>query len=710
MTTFAEWTATPASSNVVRWILNSAGDALAQTFKPTANFDLTVLNVVCSKNLSPGTINVRIEGIDTGTGKPDGVTLASTTINGNDAAETGGGSGTGEYVVCTFSSPATLTEGVEYALIMQGDDCDATNKFSSHRSSVGGELDYSDGDGWFSTDDGATWGTHDASNDTLFQAMGGFNPTTVTPTDLQHSKKLVAVGNNEIWYESSSGTMAELAATDIDCSELLNMFEAYGKVFVVNNTNLKVADFQNVKITTTNIGANPPDPGTVLTGGSSGAKMVVDYITALSSASVLYGQSIATATFTNGETVTGTDDDSNAISFTTTIEVAGPFWYDWTVYGNSTDYGAMPPAATLGCNYRGRAVIAGNPQLPHQWYMSRQARPHDFLYGINDAQSAVAGNNADAGEIGDSPTALIPYKDDWLIVGCASTCWIFTGDPTNGGSLDELDLTTGIFGAQSWCWGKEGELYFWGVNGIYKVQLPGGTPVCVSEIRLPKLIDDEAASPETHRITFSYDKRRAGISIMITALADGSNSCYWYDLRTDGFFPESFPDVCGTYSSIDYDSIDPDFKDVMYGCQDGYIRAFDDSSKDDDVTSSTQAIDSNVTFGPFLLSDFATNEGKITGLDIILGGGGSGGSQSNSDGATYELYTARSAEKVLELMSAGTSIKAAGTITGPGRGRETFRKKIRGVYGGIKLKNATASQTWALEQLLINVSKAGGLR
>jgi hypothetical protein len=135
----------------------------------------------------------------------------------------------------------------------------------------------------------------------------------------------------------------------------------------------------------------------------------------------------------------------------------------------------------------------------------------------------------------------------------------------------------------------------------------------------------------------------------------------------------------------------------------------DDSEKDDDITSGTQAIVSYVTFGPFLLSDFASNEGKITGLDIVLAGGGVGGSQPDSDGATYELYTAKSAEQVLEFMAAGT-MKASGTITGPGRDRKTFRKKIRGVYGGIKLFNATAEQTWALEQILIKVSKAGGLR
>jgi len=320
----------------------------------------------------------------------------------------------------------------------------------------------------------------------------------------------------------------------------------------------------------------------------------------------------------------------------------------------------------------------------------------------------VAGNNTDAGEIGDIVTALIPYKDDFMIFGCASTMWYMTGDPTSGGSLDELDLTTGIFGAQSWCWGEDGELYFWGVNGIYKVKLPGGVPQCISQIRLPKLVDDEAADPSTHRIVMSYDKRRSGIQISVTLLSDGSNSCYWYDLRTDGFFPESYPDECGVFSSIEYEAVDPAFKQVMYGCKDGYIRFADDSEKDDDAGDTDTAISSYVTFGPFLLSNSAANEGKITGLDVILGSGSDGG--TDSDGASYELYVGKSAQEVLKKMIAGTPISAAGTESNSGRSRQTFRKKVRGVYGGLKLKNVTAAQTWALEQILINISKAGRLR
>ena len=643
---------------------------------------------------------------DDGTGKPTGPELASgsvlRSVVPDDAVPF-------DWVSFTFAVPALLLTGVTYVVTCSAPTITQNSSYGITWEASGGD-EYAGGLMGYSTDSGSSWLTRTA--DKSFEISGEFSPLGVVPTDVVYTKKLVAVGNNQLWYEQAAGVMVELtsATDDIDCSNLLNIFEGYGKVFVANKDNLKVADFQNSKITTADVvsGGVYPQFGVLLTGGSSGAAMVVDYITSLSGACTIYGTSITAATFTSGETVTGTNPDESSVSFATnSIEVAAPHWYDWTPYGNDSTFGAMPSRATLGCLFRGRAVISGNNLAPHQWYMSRQADPFNWLYGINDAQSAVAGNNTDAGEVGDIVTALIPYKDDFLIFGCVDSMWYMTGDPTAGGSLDELDLTTGVFGANSWCWGEDDVLYFWGLNGIYKVALPGGTPNCLSEIRLPALIGEEAADPTTHRITMAYDKRRAGILTTITKLSDGSNSCYWYDFRTNGFFPESYPDTSGIYSSTQYNAFDSDYKQVMYGCQDGHIRFHDDTVKDDDTAEGTAAISSYVTFGPFLLAKWAGDEGKITGFDLILGGGGS---SPESDGASYEFYTGKSAQEVVKKMAAGTPIAAAGSTTGSGRSRKTFKRKIRGVYCGLKIKNATLAQTWAMEQALITIAQGGRLR
>ena len=533
------------------------------------------------------------------------------------------------------------------------------------------------------------------------------------------------------------GTMVKLADSDgdIDTSDNLNIFEALQKVFVVNGANLKVADFINTKITVSAM-TSPPAHGDILTQDQTDSKyayMVVDFVN--TTKTLIYGYAYyaggATAFLTtidiSSNNATATMNPSPIPNANISVVTAKPHWYDWTVYpdviltidSSTKSYGSMPNKAYLGCLYRGRCILSGDPEHPHQWYMARQFNPWDFAYIANDAQSPVKGGNADAGEIGDIIRALIPYKDDYLIFGCATSMWFLAGDPAENGSINELDLTVGIFGANSFCFDGEGNLYFWGTNGIYKTTIPG-TPKCISEIKLPDLVNDQVGSavidPATHRITLAYDRVRSGILICITKLSDGSNSNYWYDLRTDGFFPESYANECGPYSLFYYAANDSDYRDLLVGCKDGYIRKFNETLKSDNDTADaagvgTVAIDSYVQFGPLQIADDPKFEGKITGLDLISAGGAANGSQSDSNDVDCELYVAKSAEEIIEKLSAGTNPNFSKTLKAPGRRRgNNVRRKLRGVYVGIKLQNDTAAETWGFEQLLIDAKKSGRLK
>ena len=527
-------------------------------------------------------------------------------------------------------------------------------------------------------------------------------------------RRLIVAGNDELWYEDievSAGDMTELTAANggIDTSDQLTMAAAFQKVFIANGANLKIADFINTKIATSDIGANAPDSGTVLTGDTSSASMIVDYITADTddAASTIYGYRTTDETFENAETVTGTDDDGNSVSFTTSAaETSSPHWYDWTVFaGNATTYGAMPNRAYLVCVYRGRIVLAGNPEYPNQWYMTRVARPFDFLYGADDPMSAVAGNNADAGQCPDIIRSLISFHDDYLIFGCASTLWILRGDPVAGGSLDNLSDTTGMFGSHSWCFDDDRNLYFWGTGGIYKVEANFSGISNLTETLLPDLINDEGADPETHRITIAYDKKRHGLVICITVLATGVNSNYFYSFKTRGFFPESYPEECGPYSLLYYDANDPDYADLLIGCRDGYIRKFVNTAKDDDIGDTDEAISSYVTYPITPLSEPDTN-GKLVELVFDLGGGASNGAFSDTDGVSYSLFNGDDAETVLEDVIDGATAFTSGTLSGTGR-KNKLRPRMRGAYMGLKLSNSTASETWAINKVLFNTRKAG---
>ena len=677
----------------------------AQTFTPAVSHKCTQVDLVLYDNAgADADMTCMIWAVDSSSPdpKPDnGDILGTATLVNTSTIQDIGDFPAEVYVSFTFSTSVSLTAGTMYAIVIKAPD-EASAAALGNDAASG----YTRGVGWQSTNGGVAWSG--ASVDFLFKEYST-TPSDFVPTslDLAHSRQLVAVAGNQVWVESSAGTMAVVSGATVDVTKILDIAELYGKAFIANDTIKKVLDLTNVSITTDGMDAQVVK-GMILTGGNSSAEMVVDYVTALSGTATIYGKRITTATFTTGETVTGT-----LVSFVMTApaEVAAPHFYDWTAFGGDEDtYGTMPTNCTIVANYRGRAVLSGDSKAPHQWYMSRQGNTWNWAYGQNDAQSAVAGNNADAGEIGDIVTGLIPYKDDWLVIGCAGSMWYLTGDPAEGGSLDELDLTVGLYSKDSWCFDGGGNLYFWGTNGLYRVKVPS-QPECISEIKLPKLIEDEAANPSTHKITLSYDRRRAGINVTITKNSDGTNSNYWYDLRTGGFFPESFPEECGVYSAVHYEATNPDYKKVMFGCRDGYIRYFLDSAADDDAGAlGDEAINAYVTYAPLPMSSKNKFEGKLTDFDVVPAGGGSGGTQSDSNNISYEIYTEIDAEKVLESLAAGTNPKAAGTVTAPGRGRGSLRKKIRGVYMGIKLFNSTATQVMALEDLMYEVRQSGRLK
>jgi len=514
-------------------------------------------------------------------------------------------------------------------------------------------------------------------------------------------------------------TMTAMATVDtigavtltLATSVALDMFEGYQKVFIANGTVAAVVEFANdqVQIETATLASTTPTKGDILYTTSGVTVMVVDFVN--SARSTIYGYRTAGDTFTDGDSLTSTLlSVSIGIVTAAATYTAGPFWHNWSVYPSTgvesaTTYGTFPSSVSIGCLYRGRCVTAGNPSYPHQWYMSRQANPYDFAYVANDGQSPVAGSDADAGEIGDIVTALIPYKDDYLVIGCANSIWVLRGDPAAGGSLDEISLTTGIFGKESWAWDAEHNLYFFGNNGLQVIPPGFGPPQHLSDGPIPQLMSDWAPNPETHRITMQYDRDREGITINRTVLANGSSLNYWYDLRAKGFFPEAYPDECGVYSAHFYEASDNAFRKTVLGCKDGYIRTFEDSDKDDDIGDTDQAIESKVLLGPGRISSDDDTQGVIKSLTFITGGG-AGTSRTDTDALEVRVFSKDTAEDVLESVTVASTPLYSVALNVPGR-VDRKRTRLRGIYAGIQCVNTVASSTWAMEKVVGEVKEAG---
>jgi hypothetical protein len=524
----------------------------------------------------------------------------------------------------------------------------------------------------------------------------------------QNKQCLVAVGNDQVWMEDTSvanGTMVQIAASigDVDTTDNLSMFAAYGKAVILNGAKLKIADFSNAKITTASIGTNPPDFETVLTGATSGASMAVDYLSSLSGAAIIRGKRTTTALFSSGETVTGIDDDGNAISFVTdSAESDGLKWYNYITFGNSVSFGSLPSKAYIGCLHLGRIFLSGNPDFPNQWYASRQGNMWDWLYNQEDAQSACTGADVEMGAVQDIIRALISYDNDYLLFGCHGSIYALLGDPMQGGSMKRVSDKVGVFESRSWCFDEDRNLYFVGPGGLYRIA-KGLTGIeNLTQFSLPSLIHEEQVDPSTHRILLAFDTKRHGILVSIVTISTSANSCYWYDIRAGSFMPESYPAQCAAYSMEYYDSVVIDQRELLIGSTDGYIRRFDETKKDDDIGALDSAIDSYVTFGPFPMGETPADDGIVGCVYGVMAGTG-------SSSVTYYTYVGDSPEDVMNKVTADTySVSGLVQATGLQRGAKQ-RRMARGKWGAIRLRSNTAGQTWGMEAIEVDIYPAGRL-
>jgi hypothetical protein len=417
--------------------------------------------------------------------------------------------------------------------------------------------------------------------------------STANITGKKYKKRLVALADDSFHYEdidSQPSDMIALASLVLDTSEPIDMVEAYQKIFIVNGSDKWVVDFSNTKVVGTVSGRITR--GMILVGdGAGNAQMVVDFWTG-SATDIFYGFNTTSAVFTNGDVLSGQNKDGESVSITLTADGVlpdPPHYYEWTTYGDITDptdpdyKGEMPSLSTILARFRGRISLSGNSTVPHSWDMTRQDDPFDLLFLEEDAASAVLGANAAIGQIGDVVISEMPYNDDYLIFGCSNSIWILAGDPAGGGSLDPLNETTGIMGRDAWCKDGDGNTYFVGTDGIYRIAKNLTSFDNLTMDKIPTIIKDLGLDADKQVVTMGYDGRQHGLVIGVTEREDGSNQNFWYDLRTGGFFPESYPNQMSLFGQFYYKADNAEYKRLMIGCNDGFIRTFDVTYKNDEL-------------------------------------------------------------------------------------------------------------------------------
>ena len=272
--------------------------------------------------------------------------------------------------------------------------------------------------------------------------------------------------------------------------------------------------------------------------------------------------------------------------------------------------GSVPVNCPLICLYRDRLVMAGNPTEPHLWYMSRQGDPYDWNY-TEDLESdetdygiAVAGQNSNAGIIGEPIRALMPHSDDYLVFGYDTQLWILRGDPAAGGQLDCISRTVGVVGKRAWCYGPQGEIYFLSHNGIHKLAAGGSSmPQMVSYPRIPVELTRYTYKDN---VQMSYDRGALGIHIFI----EGESRGWFFSVENESFWPVEFADGADVSAMCEFGNR------ALFGCVDGHVRVHDDEAMSD----GNNAFSSYVLIGPVRLGRDDYGNGVLQRLDVTMCG------------------------------------------------------------------------------------------
>ena len=384
-----------------------------------------------------------------------------------------------------------------------------------------------------------------------------------------------------------------------------------------------------------------------------------------------------------------------------TLDGDGEINTNATLPGGNGDTG-LHGIGTSDCNARctiikswlGRLVMAGKADEPQNWFMSAVGDATDFDPDSASPGASVWGSKSEnIGEISDPIIAIAPSIDNRLIISTSNYIYAMTGDPLwDGTQLVSISTEVGFIGPDAWCYGPNRVLYFMGPNGLYALA-PNEFNITqtnrLSSGKLDKTFKDLDLSSSACKLV--YDNVNHGVHIFLTPANQSTDkrSHYFYDSRTNSFWPMEYPGVIGPTYVMDFQSPNPEANKILLGGFDGHIRSFSSSAQDDDGT----IIDSHVWIGPISLS--STQEVKLTEMLAIL--------DEQTPGLSYEVYAADTVEQA----KSGTPI-FSGRWNG---GRNNYvRTRARGAAIFIKLLDGTKQDPWAMERLAATLAVAGRAR
>ena len=361
-----------------------------------------------------------------------------------------------------------------------------------------------------------------------------------------------------------------------------------------------------------------------------------------------------------------------------TIKIYDPD--DNTVTGLYPTYGkgTAPSNCLIVSSWRGRLLCVEKSD-PYNIKMSRVFDAKDWDYGQTDVARAIQGNFTFAGGIGEPITAIIPFHQNCLIIGCRDSMWTLNGDPGGGGSARRIDHEIGILDHRAWCVIRGGYLLMMTKDGLYIISPGCGSPPrSVSREFLPKELLN--ISTATHEVSMAYDLRFRGVHLF---LYNGTNTSHWFiDVHTRetgnqftaAFWPVAYSVDHVSYRAFPRSNYSGTDSPVVIGGKDGYLRNPQIGLDQDDGST----IASHIVFGPFALgSGTGDIEGKINSISAVLA--------RNSGSVTWSVHVGQTAEDAVNA-----SARESGTWTGYTDAGLQYKAhpKARGAFACIKITSA----------------------
>ena len=458
----------------------------------------------------------------------------------------------------------------------------------------------------------------------------------------------------------------------------------------------------------------------VLTGVASGEFSVGETVTqAVSGAEGIYFESVGNLHFVYRTEPTPFDTTNlitGAISGETVTPSAityPPYWTPWTtrtLTSPATATGTIADAtnylpiggSNIGCLFNGRVFI-NSIQNPNQWTASRHRDPQDFQVSQADIGTPVSSQTAKLGIVGQPIVAMVPFLDHYMYFGCLDETYVMRGDPGAGAHITNSSRAVGFFGPDSWAFDEKGNLFFLSMDGFYffpaNAGFQGTPPENLTYTRLPNLVTALGLNRRTDRVVMAYDKDRYGIAVEITQM-DGLYGTKWFwDLRLNALYPDSHADANHYSASLFYyNSRKSDTRGLLMGGQDGYIRKYDNTEKNDEGDN---AIDAYCTLGPFQAFQKMRRQGQLAEMSFRMA--------EDTDAVDVAIYAGDGAEAVVTSVKDADVPKASETFTGGGR-RPVYRPKTTGSVFAVQLRNNTADERFALERVTAKITDAGEVK